>query len=312
MFDREHWTASLRKTCPTIRVYDDIQDLKSNVKVKKLLIMKGNTLGKGKTGAFRVKDPEHWRAAFDSWLAKLSSRPPSSSFPIMIAVPDAAFEWPTAPYESPSFMKAFGRILQLQKEARELAAIVLYELSLTLKDGKEINPALGITKNSFYGAHLLTAKDATAVGWPGYDIQADTYLKNAADRLLDVIYVASGNPDEVQTFKDKAWTDHNISVTSKDRLLKGNDLERLNNLTWDQQDLVDYEVMLKSSAFGGMEYSSFAVNVALRRHMLAEDVNQGLGEVGSPGQPSFIISDDFSRILGDPTRPDQLYMSTWP
>jgi len=43
----------------------------------------------------------------------------------------------------------------------------------------------------------------------------------------------------------------------------------LNELTWDQQGLVDYEALLRSSSLGGTWETSFSWNVAMRRHVVA-------------------------------------------
>jgi hypothetical protein len=39
---------------------------------------------------------------------------------------------------------------------------------------------------------------------------------------------------------------HGIAVATKSGLLRGEDLEELKAMSWDQQALVDYEVMLNS------------------------------------------------------------------
>jgi hypothetical protein len=51
---------------------------------------------------------------------------------------------------------------------------------------------------------------------------------------------------------------------TKSELLRGEDLEEPEAMSWDQQALVDYEVMLKSSFFAGLQQSSIAV----RRHCM--------------------------------------------
>ena len=43
----------------------------------------------------------------------------------------------------------------------------------------------------------------------------------------------------------------------------------LERLTLDQQDLVDYEVLLRASRFGGTWPTSLGWSVAMRRHIVA-------------------------------------------
>jgi hypothetical protein len=63
-----------------------------------------------------------------------------------------------------------------------------------------------------------------------------------------------------------------MSVSTKEELLaeKGyeRELKEMKALTWDQRGLIDYEVLLRSSLFGGTHESSFSWNVAMRRHVV--------------------------------------------
>ena len=62
-----------------------------------------------------------------------------------------------------------------------------------------------------------------------------------------------------------------MEVTTKNILLEGKGFEKereeLSQMTWDQQGLVDYEVMLRASRLGGTWESSFGWNLAMRRHV---------------------------------------------
>jgi hypothetical protein len=40
----------------------------------------------------------------------------------------------------------------------------------------------------------------------------------------------------------------------------------MEEMTWDQLALVDYEILIRSNVFGGTWESSFAWNIAVRRH----------------------------------------------
>ena len=57
---------------------------------------------------------------------------------------------------------------------------------------------------------------------------------------------------------------HGITVMTKSELLHGEDLEELKAMSWDQQALVDYEMMLKSSFFAGLQQSSFLTTLLSR------------------------------------------------
>jgi len=81
-------------------------------------------------------------------------------------------------------------------------------------------------------------------------------------------------------------------VTTKFNLLKEKDLEELQALKWDQQGLVDFLVMLKASDFAGIGHSSFAWNVALKRHVFVKKKDRVRG-------PEILMGDELSLIYGD-------------
>ncbi|CAD0091038.1 unnamed protein product [Aureobasidium mustum] len=175
----------------------------------------------------------------------------------------------------------FGGSLRLIPEVRRLAAIVTYNLALKYHL-HSIDPRLPYYPSVFLGAHLRTENDAKAAGWlndgnaaahANYTGQTDAYLSQAVEQNLSVIYVASGNATEISRFAEKAWHLHSFNVTSKSSLLSGSDLEALESLSWDQQGLVDYEVLRRSSSLAGFARSSFAFNIAITRNEFV-DINQ--------------------------------------
>lgn len=93
-----------------------------------------------------------------------------------------------------------------------------------------------------------------------YEVQTSLFLEQAAAANLPVMYVASGNQTEVARFRKDARLTHNMAIVTKSELLEEQDLEQLQRLTWDQQALVDFLVMLKASGFSGVGHSSFALN----------------------------------------------------
>jgi hypothetical protein len=134
-----------------------------------------------------------------------------------------------------------------------------------------IDPLVGMTKNAYLGIHLRTDSDAVKMGWSTYSEQTAHYLKLVEQSPLSVIYVASGNNTSVELLAAEAALEEKPKiVVTKTDLLEGDDLKLLQSMTWDQQALVDYSILLKSSMFGGMSASSFSWNIALRRRSIAE------------------------------------------
>lgn len=151
---------------------------------------------------------------------------------------------------------------------------------------------------------LQTAKDAAKAHWTGYDLQAKRYLEEARKDHLSIIYVASGSSKDMERFAQQAWSEYQYNTTSKRRLLQGDDLANLQSLSWDQQGLVDFLVMLKSSSFAGIEQSSFAWNIALKRHTLSLDANYL-----THGQA---LQDEYSMLLGPVGSSSFIARAMWP
>jgi hypothetical protein len=210
-----------------------------------------------------------------------------------------------------------------------LAATVLYALST--KHSLSLHTTSSIEAGKFYGAHLRTAVDAQAAHWTPFSTQSSNYLSQAALRNLSTIYLASGNPSDVDLFTVLA-SNISIAVETKQSLLGGdlssisdeygNEIRRerhgakgfeaewgvLNGLTWDQQGLVDYEVLLRSSSFGGIWESSFSWNVAMRRHVSIE------GGTWIPLPPGPRFEDAASIVFGPRERREsqRFELSMWP
>lgn len=161
---------------------------------------------------------------------------------------------------------------------------------------------------------LRTAKDALAVGWPGYDSQAPNYLAAAQAHSLSLIYLSSGNPEDTKRLTATA-SKKNITVETKDSLLSSPSFlaerKAMEKLTWDHRGIIDFLVLLRSSYFGGMFESSFSWNVANKRHVLVNggtwitinEENRGIGE--GKGPECFV--DGLSAIYG----PLDMYGIRW-
>ena len=134
----------------------------------------------------------------------------------------------------------------------------------------------------------------------GYEAQSRYHLASCAQYGLKVVYLAAGEAD-YERFKEETGN-KSISVTNRMELLGRNgfekELEEMKRLTEDQQGthtlshfpnsttfwvlqlglthappigLIDYEVLLHSSIFGGTFYSSSSWNAAMRRHVVVSN-----------------------------------------
>jgi len=174
-----------------------------------------------------------------------------------------------------------------------------------------------IPVNGFFGAHLRTVIDAVE-GWPvgdpmsrygRYDVQSQLYLDQVLNSTLSVIYVASGNATEVAKFAANARArpgGQDLVVTTKYKLLSGPDLMVFNSLAWDQQALVDFLVLMVASQFAGVAHSSFAWNVALKRHRWSK--MNGSDHLKGP----LMLSDEYSQIYGKIGGYPEYAANIWP
>lgn len=120
---------------------------------------------------------------------------------------------------------------------------------------------------------------------------------------LQVIYAASGSREDILKLAAKAKP-HHIQVVSKDDLLSfstssssstsshppEDHAAALSALTWDQQGALDWEVLARATYFSGPVFSSFAWNIAVRRHYYNEDAVREKG--GGHGENPWAVQED--------------------
>lgn len=172
--------------------------------------------------------------------------------------------------EAYQLRRSLGRALQFRADVRRLAALTVYRLEQRFALAPDAHDRLH--RDAFVGAHLRTSADVEKAGWPNdapgsFDGQTDAHLALAAAANLPVIYVAMGNAATWRASR----TRRRVNVISKAALPTGADLDELNALSWDQQALVDYEVLLKCSRFGGFTKSSHSRNIAIRRNLVKQE-----------------------------------------
>ncbi|KAK7931118.1 hypothetical protein PG985_001830 [Apiospora marii] len=292
---------------------------------------KGSTASKEKSNEedqeSRLLFPREWRNYFDSWLAQqnIEIRPEA---PVHIQLGQTYLEYPVRE-DGDAFAGEFGKILSFRNETRVMAARVLAALRRridavdTNTGTASIDPSVPISPHAYYGAHLRLEKDAVSAWDPDLyrfsrmEDQFEEQFQNLRRTGLDVVYVASGNRTVVDLFAEylqrriteeegkddlllharnvssSSSRSHirNVTVVTKQDLLRGDSLKELEQMTFDQQGLVDFLMMFKASAFMGVAFSSFPWTVALRRHELSK--YRGIRNLGSD-----ILRDEYSELMG--------------
>lgn len=321
MFDRRAFITHLTEGCPGMRIYDRAEDFPSyERREKEPLALVGDQFEPNHPRE-GLRNPEQWRGLFDEWLAKQSVEVRSDA-PVHVKLEQSFLEYPVRA-DGDSFAREYGKILSFRNDTRELAAKVLFRLKQRF--ALAIDPKKAITPDAFYGCHLRLEKDAVDAWLPEewrfsrMEDQFDEHFRNIERTGLGIVYVASGDQTVVDVFAERLVArlaaasssykgNRNVTVVTKHDLLQGPDRRRLESLTFDQQALVDFLVLFRSSSFMGVAHSSFPWNIALRRHELSK-----YSQYGNEG--SDLLRDEYSVIMGmaaDYPHVDPFVYGLWP
>lgn len=253
LFDQELFISRLAQACPQMKVVESRAALESIAPIHETTIAPRNIQGDGNQTVMSIT-PEisHNRA-------------PIGSLTLVVFLITLAY-FPIC-NDPVAFADQFGSILPLRSDVHTLASSAIYELST--RYSLSINPSSGISSRAYLGAHLRTSADATAAGWPSYDEQKEHYLQVAHKAHLPVLYVASGNTTSMQMLAAEA-ANLRLPVVTKQDLLTDEELVTLSALSWDQQALVDWLILERSSMFCGIAESSFSWNMAVRRRVVSK------------------------------------------
>jgi len=317
-FDEAWFLSAMSQACPQMTIYKPEPDQSLDE------ALPGNYLPPSRR---LDADPKNTRKAYlahlDAWLTskKPSYTPSDSSSLTLVNLERTLWEIDTRSLP-PSFRRSFPQILRPNPSIRRLAALTVQNLALA-NPSIPLDPRSAIPQRAFHGSHLRTEADALAAGWnsatslnSNYSSQTDAYIAHALSHNLRLMYVASGNASELERFTSKAAA-HNppLAVTSKLSLLSQSALEELDALTWDQQALVDYEVLQRSSVFAGFVKSSFSFGVVMAR---AQRLSDGARVVMDPlrvqhSDVGICWDDGVSRVVGrDGWHEGRIPRGMWP
>lgn len=297
MFDQEWFVQAMARACPQMTIYQPPGKDEEPMKTP----LPGNYLPRSR----RVDaDFGNSRAAYRDHLNEWLEAKPEFRHGELTVVNLERTLWEVDTRSLPRDVRRnFAQLLRINPDVRRLAAVVSKRLAEAFH--LPVDPRDVIPSKTFYGAHLRTEDDARNAGWlnepnTNFSAQTDAYMAHAMQHNLRVIYVATGNASEFTRFKDEAAAHRPaLQVTSKFELLDSEAAAQMQQLTWDQQALVDYEVLTRSSVFGGFVKSSFSYNIAMTRNQYLEDQ----GRVLDPWfvvhrDPTVCFDDGASRIVG--------------
>lgn len=306
MFDDRSFLERVKEACPGLKVYRpaEVEKLVQKGEVK---VVSDGYDARSRRVDF---DPGNTRDAAVGYLtAWLKSHGVDiTKTKAQVTVRHTMWEVDT-PSLGSSLRHQIGQLFPFRADSRRHAALAVH--TLATRYDLPVDASDHLHERAFYGAHLRTEQDTLSAGWfspntatevgLNYTEQTDAYLAHAGEHSLHVMYVATGNATELERFKAKAAAaSPSVTVTSKWDLLPPDAAQALGELDWDQQALVDMEILMKCSVFGGFAKSSFAFAIAVARNTYLEAHGRPLGynwrmrEVN----PLIAFDDGLSRILG--------------
>jgi hypothetical protein len=281
-FDENHFRQSLHAACPQITLYDsndDIPHAPSPLEPEKI-----TPLNFGKRGGCDKRElnkhtdrfgKQFW-AYINKTVAESERQPPSVKQPRIIRFTwGVQWDWP-AFRDGPEFVASYGGLLRFRQDILDLGHRAAgYMRRYATRHGG--SPA-------FAGLHLRTESDALS-RWPKFDDQTGAYLERASAMNFKTAFLATGNKTEARKITTAASEKHGMAVITKHELLKDHpkDLAELEALTWDQQGLIDFIMLLECDYFLGVSPSSFSMNVAGKRHLKDEGLHTRPWKIGGDG-----------------------------
>ncbi|KAK8056300.1 hypothetical protein PG993_001527 [Apiospora rasikravindrae] len=242
---RRHLNWILSTFCPHMKVYWSIDEL-FDTPVASPISLRLHELRLRRVDRTVLAQPEKWASQFTGYM-DYTSDPKTRLWPFRVNVAQTRYVWPTS-YDSPAFVRSFERILRFQEDVRELAAPTFFSMQKMLESrggqGESNTSTLG-----FVGVHLRAQENFWETNFPPYEEQAAHYLRYMVESRYPFAYLAPGaTVEHVTSFTERA-REFNITVVTKRDLL---DSDELSGRSWDQQTLVDYEILLRADRMVGI------------------------------------------------------------
>ncbi|CAK7268537.1 hypothetical protein SEPCBS57363_003145 [Sporothrix epigloea] len=313
LYDVEYFLENWKQACPQLRAVRLEKEIPAIPPISQAPAIKANRVTALPRNKELMLDATGWRKGFDTWMTDNVPAYQNMSLkePVRVIQRVALSHWNREAH-APDFACAFPRLFRFPDKMRRLAASVLWkmekqtgkavvsdavlfsDLVMATDQSKQIDESASVVTSlgpgrlppqGYLGAHLRVAQDAANAKWPGYEAQAPAYLDEAVASKLSVVYLATGSAQHRKMFKADA-AKRKIDVFTKEGLLDKDELAELQSMTWDQQAIVDFEVLVHSSRFAGFVRSSFSWVVAIRRSILPEAgtpviMGRGMGDGSS-------------------------------
>ncbi|SPN96782.1 uncharacterized protein DNG_00302 [Cephalotrichum gorgonifer] len=309
MFDAGHIHEILAAHCPRVEVHSTIADFHDVPTMLTPLDMEVSDVYKGDdlTANSVIAHPEDFKFAVWKHIDRKSPQE-GRHYPLRLRL---KFPTPLFPVYNDSAQTAreLGSVIRVRPDARRLAGSALFALSQRFGIAIDPRSSLAPSEDSFIGVHLRIEKDSKKE-FPDYVVQAAAAFDFITATSVKTVFLATGgSAADVERFTARA-RDFGVTVVTKESLLEGEELAQLRGMTYDQQALVDYEVMKRAGKVVGRSQSKFSWDLAIARAAAYGDVPV----VDAPEPEGSVTWEDrFTTLFGDmrPSRGGVLH-STWP
>ncbi|KAK4206692.1 hypothetical protein QBC37DRAFT_444918 [Rhypophila decipiens] len=295
-FDKKHFTSSLQTACPEIAIYKSVNDIPNAGKPLEPEKIQPITYTKrgGCDQRELNKHSDRFGIEFRKHMEK-TSKENKFPFPSMEHPRAYAMAWGVqfdlqVYRDGPEFVSTFGGLLKFRKDIMDLGLKTAKYMRQYATTQGTTPPDKRIGSTNFTGMHLRSESDALAF-WPKFEQQSHAYLEKTRALEFHAAYLATGNETEADKLTEIARSKYLIGVMTKRKLLEPyhSDLKALDKLTWDQQALIDYIVLLECQYFTGVSPSSFSMNVALKRHTKMDGLYTRPWKIGREDERSMLV-----------------------
>lgn len=273
MFDFHHLNDTLAAHCPQMKVsisisdFHDVPSLLTSIDFKLGDVFKENE--KDLATSIILPVPEEWAARFDDHIEEVRSKTPSKSRllsePYRVRLVPSEMGFPVYS-DKPEARHDLSQLLRFRRDARLLAGSALFQL--VEKYGVNIDPHFATEEDGFAGIHMrleLDVEEEEGKSVPEFAYQASESVKYVTSTGLKIAFLASGGPREKIDSFIEGSQEFNLTIVTKEMLLEGQDLEQLRGLSYDQQAIVDHEILKRATRMVGIGQSTFSADLAIVR-----------------------------------------------
>lgn len=274
-FNETLFLSRLNTSCPKLRIYSDMQELENAGPVLRENQLHPSNLPHFSSFPVTSVRNHVWKLADTNMgaITLIPFGPVTSYYPIC--------------NDDAKFANAFGSLLPFSRPLLHLASAALWTMQETNRlhlepevvstDTSDANKDDHSTWSQFWGIHLPTYDD-DLINELDYGRKRKQYfsrMKSMKSVQILIgghkgslpVYLASEKQTGPAMFAEGSASvfGQPLYVMTKESLLEKDDLEELAKLSWDQQAVVDYLVLLRSRYFLGTAESSFSWAVGVKR-----------------------------------------------